>query len=500
MGLPAILSEVSVMTGLTIEVCVLIVNVMFATLFLLTVFCLAREFLSRPEYALFAALMATLAPRFIDTTYWDGSARGPAVVLMTLFVFIGFRATFMRRNLLLVLGGFVFFACFAVHHMSVLFVIFGFGFVLANIGARVVRRVYGSRSKQVVASLFVAGCVLATLGALSYFNQLEQSVFSSFGEGGFLQGESGFLTTLVNMAVSYTHQIGFVLVLALLGFLVVLRSPVYTPRLLFPFAIMLAFVPVLGSSLYISMLLTPFIAIAGMIWIREALKVKRRRRTIVAIMVLLVTSSLVLPIWSVARWNTSEFPTGDQVVVDDQVFNDALYITMNGQDWYGISNQESLSWQLQALTDAPFLRSGVPMAENGWITKKDIENNLTRSQSEFPKNLYLWLKYKDEHYVDSFIFGLMSRGTVFLQSPGVYGVAAYEWFSAHPRLLIIVDNNWQSRYSTTYGSIPSVLMSEIRNAETTFPSPVPFPSYVIYQSQRVTMYIVDMPIPSIAPS
>ena len=48
-GAPFVLAEVSILTGLNVDACILLVDAMIATLFCLVVFCLSREFIHRVE-------------------------------------------------------------------------------------------------------------------------------------------------------------------------------------------------------------------------------------------------------------------------------------------------------------------------------------------------------------------------------------------------------------------------------------------------------------------
>jgi hypothetical protein len=238
-GMPVILAELSALTGLSIELSILVADMMFAGLFVLIVFCLSREFLERPEYILLAAFFASVGPRFVDTTYWNGSARGPAVVLMTLLVLLALRASTTRQNRLYVLAGLVCFACVSIHHMAVLILLYVFGFVLAVIGLWYVRMMKGTKIRRLAIASFVVACTLVALSVLSYFGMLAASISRAFGDRGFFSTESALLSTLLNMGVSYTHQIGFVLLLSIAGLFIVLTRPIFTVRALFPTSILL---------------------------------------------------------------------------------------------------------------------------------------------------------------------------------------------------------------------------------------------------------------------
>ncbi len=492
-GMPFVLAELSELTGLSVEVSVLVADMMLGGLFVLVVFCLSREFLERPEYALLAAFFVTVGPRFVDTTYWDGSARGPVVVLMTLLVLLALRASSSSQNRLLVLAGLICFGCVSVHHMAVLIVLYGFGFVVAVIGVRYVRMMKGTRIRHLAVASFLGACTLVALSVLSYFGMLAISISRTFGDQGFFAIESALLTTLLNMGVSYTHQIGFVLLLAVAGLFVVMRRPVLGARGLLPISVILVSVPVLGSSLYVSMLLAPFVAILGLVYVREALRNEHRKKIVMSILGVLVVVSLVFPIWSSERWNNLELSPGDTVEVNDQLFNDAAYLQINARRCYAISNVDTLTTQLQAFTDTYFLKSEIAQVASGDMTASEVRGNITPSRTSFPWNIYVWFDYKREYDVDNILMGTMNGGSAFLSGHSAPSVRANQWFSSHQKMFVVVDNNLPTQYSNAYGLTSAILLAELRNAQTYGGESDPLPSYIVYQTERVTVYILDMP-------
>ena len=493
-GMPFVLAELSELTGLSVELSVLVADMMLASLFALVVFCFSREFLERPEYALLAAFFASVGPRFVDTTYWDGSARGPVVVLMTLLVLLALRASSTHQNRLLVLAGLVGFACISVHHMAVLILLYGFGFVLAVVGFRYVRVMKGTEIRHLAVASFIGSCTLVALCVLSYFGGLAATISRTFDEQGFFSIESALMSTLLNMGVSYTHQIGFVLLLSIAGLFIVLRRPVFTVRALLPISVILVSVPVLGSSLYVSMLLAPFVAILGLVYVREALRNEHRRTLVLSVVGTLVVASLVLPIWSSQRWNGFEPIPGATVEVNSQVFDDATYLRVNAYQRFAISNGGAAAAQLQSLTDLYFLNSDFSQAASGDITANELRGNITASKMGFPRNIYLWFDYKYEYDTENIISGIMHRGSAFVNDGGSIAIKANELFSSHPKLFIVVDNNIPTQYSSPYGVGDARFLIELRyDTLVSYGGSADPHSYMIYQSERITTYIVNMP-------
>ncbi|MCJ7463744.1 MAG: hypothetical protein MUO81_03285 [Thermoplasmata archaeon] len=492
-GMPVVLAELSELTGLSVELSVLVADVMFAGLFALVVFCLSREFLGRSEYALLAAFFASVGPRFVDTTYWNGSARGLVVVLMILLVLLALRASSTRQNRLYVLAGLICFGCVSVHHMAVLIVLYGSGFVLAVIGLRYVRVMKGTRIRRLAIASFVGVCTLVALSVLTYFGMLADTISRAFGGQGFFSIESALLSTLLNMGLSYTHQIGFVLLLSIAGLFIVLRRPVSNVRALFPISVILVSVPAFGSSLYVSMLLAPFVAILGLMYVREALRNGRRKKLVLSIVGMLVVVSLVFPIWSSQRWNDFELSPGGTVVVRNQIFNDATYLRVNAYQRCAISNADAVMGQLQSFTDLYFPRSLFAQTANGDITASELQGNITPSRIGFPWKTYVWFDYQKEYETENIISGIMRHGWAFVNGSGATVIKASEPFSSHPKMFIVVDNNFPTQYATSYSMSSAIFLTELRNAQSSDGKNESLPSYMVYQSERITTYVLEMP-------
>lgn len=492
-GVPFALAELSVLTGLPVDICILLTDMVLAILFSLVVFCLAREFIQRIEYVILAAFFAVIGPRFVDTTYWNGSARGLVVVLMTMVVLVAFRAGFMQQSRLLFVTLLLGFGCLATHHMAVLLFIYGAGYVVAVLVSSYLRQVHAiTRRRLVVVATAFAG-MLVTLGLLNYFTFLGDSL-RPFQNPGLFDVRSQSLALVLNLIVSYGHQIGFVLIFGILGGILYFRRSYFTIRSLFPVALGLSFVPVLGSSLYVSMLISAFVAIVGTLWLQKVLRSSgpRRKRFVTTAVVVFMVLSLVFTVWSVQRWNDYQLPTGDKIEVSDDVFNDANYLNVNGENISALSNGVSLETQLGAYSKVSFLGSVAVATANGDVTKKSIENNLSASGVPFPGNIFTWFRYKNEFFITRFIEALMVNGVAV-----IHGTQANEEFqkyaSVHSNLLVVVDNSWASTYAGVYGQFHSTFILEVRNGKIISANSESLSSYCIYESQRTSVFMVQLP-------
>jgi len=492
-GMPFLVAEVSSLTGLNIESCILLTDFVLASVFCLACFVLARQFLRRPEYVLLATLLVTLGSRFVDTSYWNASARVPFVVLFTLVVFVSFRAAAMGQKRLFILAGILAVGCLAMHHMAVLLVLFGVGYLLAAFETfYFLERFSLHRRRMAVAFNVVSGLSIVVF-VVGFSGRFGIPGFSSFEKTYLLDINPTALSIILNMAASYTNQIGFILLFALMGMPSLFRSSRLTLETLFPLAVLIVFIPVMGSGLYVSMLLAPFIAILGTMWIAKLLMSSRRRFTVLSIIVLLIVSSVALPMWSTQRWNENEYPSGQTVNVDDQIFNDGTYLRVNFKGTAAISNVDTTTSELAAIGHVTFLGSGVWMALSGDVTRGDIARNLTWSAEPFPRNLYVWFEYPQQPSVNFFVLGLMISGVAFVKG-STSDQSLY--YLNHPKLVVAVDSLRPSEYVDLYSINPATFLTEIERSTTevdTTKANQQFSSYECYQTAELTLYLVQLP-------
>ena len=489
-GMPFLTAELSTLTGLNMESSILLIDFVLASAFCLACFVLSRQFLRRPEYVLLATLLATLGSRFVDTSYWDASARGPFVVLFAFVIFASFRAVAMGQNRLFIIAGILAVGCLVMHHMVVLLVLFGAGYLMASFETYYLLERFSLHKRRIAVTYNIAAGLAFVVFVVGYSERLGITDFSDFQKTSLLDINPPALSIVLNMAASYTNQIGFILLIALAGIPSLFRSSRLSIETLYPFAVLIVFIPLLGSALYVSMLLAPFVAILGSMWIAKLMKSSRRRLAVLSIIVLLIVSSVALPIWSTQRWNGKEYLSGDTVAVGNQVFNDAAYLRAQFKGAAAISNVNTMVSELAATGHVNFLGSGIPTVLSGDVTRDEIEMNMTWSREPFPKNLYAWFEYPQQPYVDFFVLGLMITGVGFVVGPqSSHG--ATEYYLNHSKFVVAIDNLRPSEYVDLYSINDARFPSEIQRSTTN--ANQQFSSYECYQSAGLTLYLVQLP-------
>lgn len=498
-GVPFLLAEVSSMTGASVEVSILLMNMALAVLFCLSVFMLCRLFIMRDEYVLLATFFGILGSRFVDTTYWDGSARGPLVVIMVLLVFVAFQSSSPQQRKLIAVAALLAIGCFSMHHMAILLLLFGLGYLFAVLQIHYLVTRVRTKKRFAVATWNLGVAVLVSIIAFGFLGYLMDITLMGLQKTSLFDLEPPALSIVLNMGVTYTNQIGFILVFAVLGLPALIARSRLSVQTLFPITVSIAFIPMLGNSIYVSMILAPFISILGVSWLAMRIRSAKVKKSMAIVLAFLIVTSIALPLWSSARWNEREYLSGEKVEVDSRLFSDATYLTAAYDREYAACNVKITMVQLAANSDMRFLSSGLQLVIAGEVESEDVRNNISWSSAPFPRNLYVWFEYEGEGTVDFYVQNLMIIGLSFITTEGMIQNQAREYFSDKQRLLVTIDNNHETSYVSDYGIHNSAFARQLESA--TWPSNSPtygsyseFESYALYKSGRSTFYLVELPI------
>jgi len=496
-GVPFLLAEIAEITGTDIELSILLFNLLLAVIFCFGVFGLSREFLSRPEYALLATFFTVMGARFVDTSYWDGSARAPMVVLLTLAVFAAFRSSSFGQRRLILVACVLALGCFATHHMALLLVLFGIAYVLAAFQVRFLLPRFRTHKTRAAVAWNLTMLVAVIVTAFALFEYFGNLALMNLRRSSLFDLEPALLSVFLNTGVTYANQIGVVLLCVLFAVPIILwRSYLSTERL-FLITLPIAFIPMLGDPIYVSMLLSPFVACLGTVWISRLAK-SSRKKAVAVLLVSLFVATIFTPLWSSYRWNSAEYLSGDMVQVDSRVYSDATYLGIMYPSAFAIcSNMQALWIQLAAHSETKFSAGGMFAVIYGDITFADVKRNVTWSDRGFPTNLYNWFEYNDEPNFEALVQGMFIYGIGFAKSSG--GLAdSGGYFASHSKMLAIMDNSMPYEYAGTYARQHSSLAVQLENAQWQSNQPnhgeiKDLSSYMIYASGRISVFALQLP-------
>ena len=497
-GTPFLIAELSELTGLGVEAAILLYDMVIGCLFCLAVFGLVRLFISRSEYVMLAVLLTILGSRFVDTTYWDGSARGLFVAMSTLLIFSAFLSATTRRPILYWLTITFGLGCLFIHHMAVLLMCFAVAYLIAIFQVQlVVPWLRKEKDNRAVSDYAISILLLYAISFAALYFFIDIAALS-LSDRSLFKFEPKAFAILLNTAVSYTNQIGFILPIAVIGVPVVLVKYRVSVMTLFPVTLLIVIIPILGYSLYLSMFTAPFVAILGVMWLIKFGEDGGRRRKIKNLMILaLIVSSLILPVWSMQRWNQETHLAGGTVEVDCQVFNDATYMTHVWGGQHVISNTNPMTMQLTAVSSASLFGPGMLAPLSGVVTAENIRGNITLSTAPFPTNLYKWFVYENEPMVSQYVRNLMVRGLDHVSELGQNSVVS-EYLLSGNSIWIAVDNNQPSKFVDSYSAQEAKFIDQLRSAtwvtiDLNGVTAISLSSHMIFESEGMSLFILRYP-------
>ncbi|MEW5748731.1 MAG: hypothetical protein AB1793_08135 [Candidatus Thermoplasmatota archaeon] len=382
--------------------------------------------------------------------------------------------------------------------MAIFLVLFALAQIVVSLGYEHFSH-YGYKGRLSLPMYYgmIAGAVILT--GFGIWTYLGSRAISSLGSTTWFDFTPRFLSVMVNALAVYSSQIGFIVPLAFLGIPYLLRKRQGDLRMMFLLAVLIFFIPFIGYQLYVAIIIAPYLIALGIIWLYSFSRQNRWRNLAVPLIVILVASSLVLPPLMIDRWNEKEYVEGDKVVVDPDVFNIATYCEVNYGSDPSISNAAIMKGLIGTIAGVPFSGPGLSSLLNGDITPEEVRSRIEPTSGFTPDSMYIWFRYEESLFVGYFEVGLMTQGIeAFYSASYLLDFESREYLVNHSRLVVYVDNNWPSSYSTIYADRPAVFLSELQKSQSESEYSVGFgsmgfASYMTYATHRSSVYIVQLP-------
>lgn len=482
-GIPMVLAEASEMTGLSVETCILIFGWLIGIALVLGAYLIAREVLMSTGLSLLCALIVTISPRIVDTTYWVGSARTPLVLMMIfLFFMISRQAqdtlrwkTYMGLSVIIVI------ASVAIHHAAVLLLVFGMVYVLSAIMVGMAR-FKSRRDTRVRRAIGLYSAALTAGIVLTYFGVLGISQ-SDVGDGGGILGDTTTgLSVIAATLFSYLEQMSIGLVVAVFGVWYLLTRRYLTPKIVFVPLVVPAFIPIMGKTLYLSPLLTPFIAVVvaqGYLWVWNR---KRLRKVVRGSLVALILVSLCLPTFLVTHWNNETYVTNDKVNVNGDFISSSIYLKQTYPDMPFIWNNEVLASEIAAYSGSPRVGWGVLGAIADLVNFTQVEEN-TKPNS-WPQSMYRWQIWPDEQKIGDQMIYLINANPVFATRVNQF----VEAVGYRQNFMFMLDQHASGSFTNYYVMNPSTFARNVSSGG----DPNYFDAYLTYADERVAWYYIHL--------
>lgn len=400
-GYPVILSIVSQTTGISTEYIILICGLVLATLGMLASYIMALKFSKNHLFAFFTAFVFSTAPVFVEITRWTATARGPFLALLPLLFWgiFSFSKNHVAHKRILFLSIFVFITLLAIHRTSYLLVLVVVALVITMIIWHLkdkpalmplLKRIPRS-GFPIIIGLLCVGAFLLQFSGISFY----KNIWWNYQTGAFATG-SGVFSLLLNMTTNYIGQIGILLPVGVIGFIMLVKKPEKGINETLTITTVILFLAISAQGLYVALVMLPIAAllISHMLFglIRSRIDVvqniglkfsfyNRRASFTRALSIVLVIGLLVSICFSgymvqrhlhaptsAGSGDGNAWMTEDTPCVGD-------FLKKNGEAAF-LSNDGLLAKRIYASTEVPVFSRGYKDMYgliNGWIDKDDIK-------------------------------------------------------------------------------------------------------------------------------
>ncbi len=332
---PFILADISGVSGQSVETSILVMTLGLGPLGTLGAFMMARELRAHDGFALSAALLYGLAPRFLSITLWTGSTRNLFTALLPFLIWALLR-TYRRGSPSAVGILFTTLVTLAATHRLVVLILVVIASFLAAVLVQTLLRVLRTRFPELVLRNSVRGLTphlaLVAVVCSATITLFGTNVLQEYSQGEVVSG-SDLPTQLANLSISIARSAGLALPLMFVGLVVMTRQRAKTIAEPFLAIALLGLVPTLFMRKYTGFYILPFLAAFGGLGIMGILRLLQgRRRTAIAAGVAIVVATATFSVY-VLGVEFQRIP-----FLDDDTYNTALFVRMTSPRGTMIAN------------------------------------------------------------------------------------------------------------------------------------------------------------------
>jgi hypothetical protein len=333
-GVPLLLSEFSIVSGISIELSIILLSICFGVLAVFTSYIMAGEIKNELNFKLTVAFVFSLSPLLLKYSIWTIPARGPFLVLLPLFIWslLRYHRSHDWKWIFLIVTLFVLLAT-----MHKLFY-FTFLIMIAYFFA-----IIAVRYKKYITSpyLLITLCLLFFLLHPVFSTGLSRQFWVLNAPYALKSGE--WYSTYWNLGIELGARLGFLLIFAFIGLISLIWKRNKEFGDLFLFFTILLFLPILfwGAG-YPYQSTLPFLSLLagiGIVRIGDSVRIKKSSfLIIVSILLLLLTFSIFT-----VNYRFTAHPCSANYL-DESEFAIGVYVSNNIQNpeisFDGMSNRE----------------------------------------------------------------------------------------------------------------------------------------------------------------
>jgi len=356
---PFILSGLSQSLGISLEHTILLFSICLGILGVLSSYILAKEIFDDEVYSFLGAFLYSIAPNFVQYTYWQASSRSMFLAILPLIIWLFIRCgnKFKHKYVILSLMALIF--LLATHRTTILLTLTIFTYIITFFLSHIIEKIKHLIPENTnIHTLYI----LVYLSSFLYLIQFTEFGFININDyyTGFLFNGEDSVTALLNMAVDYTGKYGIFLFFSVVGFIKLAHKTNKNFGEMLVLINLIALLPFMGMENYSPLVLAPFalmLVAEGILTIMNVYKnhVKWKNGIIILINLIIISSTL-FSIFMVDHWELNKDTLSEETVASADFIKD----TANGAV---IANSGDLASKITAFSAVPTIPLGGPYAE-----------------------------------------------------------------------------------------------------------------------------------------
>ena len=369
-GVPIILAELSLMTGIDIECLVLLLSFFSGIIATIASFVLALELKKSPLFGFAIAVTYSSAPLLLLMNQWTATTRGVFLALLPLILWTLIRLKVAKEKeqdryaqiLLIIILAFLILLVAFIHRLVILLIILFASYIIARIlTARKLQTRFGHRKEKIMRVSIAITLFILILIPDIYFSFMSGWLGLESYETGFFSGDS-ILSKFLNLMASIAASIGFPLafLFPIAAFLIYKKRENWTfigILLFLPFVLLL---PLSGSRIYERMMY-PLVILPIIFFSAYVPLTKRWKKAYQLVLVIFIITTLPLNIALVDHWE--DWPktkiVDDGNSMSDQTYMTALYVRHLYPQTNFIGNNWIASLRIQSISMCPEIPNGL---------------------------------------------------------------------------------------------------------------------------------------------
>lgn len=355
---PFILSGMSQSLDISLEHAILLMSICLGILGALSFYTLANEIFNSEVCAIVSSFLYSIAPIFLQYTYWQASSRNTILAVVPLIILIFIRCGKKIKYKYIALSLILLIFSLATHRATILLIVTIFAYAITFILSYILEKIKHLIPENANTH---ATYIILYVSSLLFFVQFTKLGFfdlSDYYTGALFNGE-GSVIIVLNMLADYIGKYGIVLVMSIIGFIKLLKKENKNFGEMLILINLILLLPLMSLEDYSPLIVVPFALILTVIGILSIINIYtnhvKSKSGISIIIGTLMILSTVFSIFMIDHWNINKD------VLSEETVSSANFIknTSNGSV---IANSGDLSSKITALTAVPTIPLGGPYA------------------------------------------------------------------------------------------------------------------------------------------